>query len=209
MQKYLSVRSALSGVSLVWRALTWSFTGYSQPAPTRAKRSVLRRYGFGTGTWVETGTYFGKTAKWLSTFATYVITIELEPSLARRAKKKLSIRPNIRTIEGYSEVVLPTILPELSGDVSFWLDGHYSGGVTAEGNQITPISSELRIIELHLGRFSGVRVFVDDFRLFTSGKENASNSYPSRSSLVEWAERNKLCWTVEHDVFVASTGPLP
>ena len=46
-------------------------------------------------------------------------------------------------MQGTSEVQLPKILDRLDGAVSFWLDGHFSAGVTFQGDQDTPIREEL------------------------------------------------------------------
>ncbi len=204
MRAPLTVRDALNRANSLGRALTWPCIGYRQPAPIRAKWAVLEKYGTTTDIWVETGTYFGRTSRRLSKFASSVITIEPEPALARRAMRKFSKNPKIRVIEEYSEVALPVLLPELSGKVAFWLDGHFSGGATAMGEVVTPICRELEVIEPHISSFLSITVFVDDFRLFASSRDEILD-YPSKSFLVEWAERNKFHWTVEHDIFIASS----
>jgi hypothetical protein len=46
----------------------------------------------------------------------------------------------------------------------FWLDGHYSSGVTALGDKETPVEQELRTILRH--PVPGHVVLIDDARLF-------------------------------------------
>lgn len=186
------------------RPAVWPLLRYRQPPPHRAKRAVLTRYGLHAQTWVETGTYFGHTTRWLATVAQKVVTIEPEGRLASRASRQMSHLKNVTVVRGFSESVLPQIMSSLSGSVSFWLDGHFSEGVTARGESVTPIVTELAQIEQHLFRLGAVTVFVDDFRLFESRKTDKF-SYPERTLLVNWASKNQLSWTVEHDIFVAST----
>lgn len=203
----LAVRDGSSRVISKIRWVFWPFLNYRQPAPPRAKRAVLARYGSHADTWVETGTYFGHTSRWLASLASKVVTIEPEERLANRATRRMSRLENVTVIKGFSESVLPEVISELSGSVAFWLDGHYSGGVTASGHGVTPIKQELTEIEKNFSQFSSVTVLIDDFRLFES-REIKDSSYPPRAELVDWAVRNKLAWTVEHDIFVASTRPL-
>jgi hypothetical protein len=39
--------------------------------------------------------------------------------------------------------VLPLIIKDLNEPAIFWLDGHYSSGITAKGDKICPIFEEL------------------------------------------------------------------
>lgn len=158
----------------------------------------------GSAVWVETGTYLGRTSKWLASHESRVITIEPDERLVRRARRLFKKRQNVSVIQGSSERVFVELLPELRGNVSFWLDGHFSGGITASGESETPIRMELAQIEVHRHKWSGLNVFVDDFRCFDP-KGSEPSTYPSRAYLVDWAVRNNLSWTVEHDIFVAST----
>ncbi len=183
------------------RAL-WPLTGFGVPAPQHVKLEVLRRYGYPQGSWIETGTYLGDTTHVLARQAAKVYTIEPSAFLAARARERFKGVPTIEVCEGLSEQLLPEILAKVSGQVSFWLDGHASGGVTHSGPQVTPIREELANIEQHLASMPQVAVFVDDFRGFEPRNE-LDGAYPSRSFLVHWADSNGLNWTVEHDIFVA------
>jgi hypothetical protein len=46
-------------------------------------------------------------------------------------------------------------------------------------------------------------ILVDDIRCFRSGEEGMS-SYPTRSLLVEWADRLGFSWEIEQDIFIAN-----
>ena len=186
------------------RALHWTRRDFQLPAPNFVKWSVLRRWG-GLGTWIETGTYLGETTEMLSEMGNAVYSIEPSIELATNAIKKFKMKSNVNIRMGTSEKVLGEILGALNDlekeDVCFWLDGHYSSGFTHLGERETPIVEELAIIESYCNEFSQFSIFIDDFRAFASFS-SCNSSYPSRTSLVEWADRLELDWTIEYDIFI-------
>jgi hypothetical protein len=182
----------------------WKSSQYAMPAPQEVKWAVLRRYGGPADTWVETGTYLGDTTDFLASTAKHVYSIEPAPELVTRARHRFQDNARVTIVAGLSEDTLGPILDELAGPVSFWLDGHYSAGITHRGPEDTPIRAELTVIEEHLPRLGPVTVLVDDVRLFDPRIPEFS-SYPPRAWLVSWAERNHLVWNIEHDIFAAWT----
>jgi hypothetical protein len=172
------------------------------PAPQWAKWAVLSRYGDPQGTWIETGTYLGDTTAYLARQAKDVYSIEPEPALAQAARRRLSSYSNVTVIHETSEVALPKVLALVQGPLSLWLDGHYSGGPTFRGALDTPISQELDSVQEHLKRLERISVLVDDWRCFDPSRPGF-DSYPKRQSLVDFAERNELAWTIELDIFAA------
>jgi hypothetical protein len=190
------------GVKRAAKVIAWVQSGYSMPAPSLVKWSVLARYGDPSGVWVETGTYFGDTTAYLARTARKVVTIEPDQQLAERAAARFANQSNVVVLHGTSEEVLPGLLRDLDGPVSFWLDGHFSGGVTFQGPVDTPIGAELAEIERYLEGVSSANILVDDFRCFDP--ENPDyRAYPPKQWLVDWAVRNGLRWTVEQDIFIA------
>jgi len=184
----------------------WEKRGYEQPSPPFIKRSVLHRFGLPTATWVETGTFQGDTTEFLRHEAKEVFTVEPDQALYGRAVRRFEHTSNVHVLHGLSEDILPDLVPRLSGDVCFWLDGHFSGGVTHQGPQHTPILRELEVIADNLRRLNSVCVLVDDVRLFTYRKENG---YPKLDAMVEWAFKHQLEWFIESDIFVARTHVQP
>lgn len=180
----------------------WRRRGYAAPVPNVLKRSVFARHGRLDDTWIETGTYLGTTTAHLARTASHVYTIEPDHKLAADATARFAETPNVTVVEGLSEEMLDSVLAAVDGSVSFWLDGHYSEGVTHKGPSITPIAAEFAVIEQHLERLDAVSILVDDFRCFDSDLPE-DEGYPSRSWLVAWADAQNLRWTVEHDIFVA------
>jgi hypothetical protein len=92
----------------------------------------------------------------------------------------------------------------MSGAVNFWLDGHYSGGITHQGPTDCPICAELEAIEKNLSHFAAVTVLIDDIRCFDPSIPEYAD-YPDVDYLVDWARKNKLRWHIEHDIFAART----
>lgn len=180
----------------------WAVRGYESPSPSWIKRSVLLRLGARDATWVETGTFLGDTTALLASGSREVYTIEPERTLFEQAEARFSGDTRVHAIHGLSEDIFPTLLPTLSGKVNFWLDGHYSGGITHQGPTDCPVRDELANIERNLSRFESVVVMIDDIRCFDPSVALYAD-YPSVDYLVDWARRNNLKWHIEHDIFVA------
>jgi hypothetical protein len=194
----------LTGAQQVVRLRKWTIASFSSPAPNIVKWKVLRRWG-GDKTWVETGTYLGETTAFLSEFSKIVYTLEPENSLFLRAAEKFKENSNVVIMGGSSEEKLLGLLNSFTNeeiqDVSFWLDGHYSAGITFQGDKETPIVFELNALEQFLPSITKVTIFVDDVRQFAKSDES-ENHYPSLSSLVSFADSHELYWIIEHDIFI-------
>ena len=182
-------------------SLKWRSSNYSSPSPQHIKIQVLESNSLKNATWIETGTYLGDTTLKLAKIAQKVISIEPQVELSEFATNRLKRQKNVEIINATSESCITAILKGMSGPACFWLDGHYSGDVTFQGSEISPISTELSAISNYL-LSNQIVVFVDDFRLFVN---SASTGYPPQSSLVAWATQNNLSWTVEHDIFIAKS----
>jgi hypothetical protein len=182
----------------------WKRRCYAAPSPSLVKKQVLLRNAIPNGTWVETGTFLGETTSFLAAHSTQVYSLEPAVKLYDRAVRKFANKSNVKIINGPSETIFPSLLPNLHGAVNFWLDGHYSAGNTYQGEKDTPIIEELLQIEANIGRFCGLCVLVDDVRCFDPTIK-AYETYPSIDFLVDWARRNGLKWHIEHDIFVAKS----
>jgi hypothetical protein len=180
----------------------WRRKCFGGPSPKIVKDSVLIANSTPGGTWVETGTFLGETTALLAVHATKVYSLEPEPELYRRAKRKFAGHSNVEIINGASENEFPTLIPKLRGPLNFWLDGHYSAGATFKGDIDTPIIQELKCIEDHIDALHPVSVLVDDVRCFDPLLPEYEG-YPPLDYLVDWARRNHLKWHIEHDIFIA------
>jgi hypothetical protein len=119
--------------------------------PARTKRRLLRRYAqeYGLHILVETGSYLGDTVATLRREFNHVYSIELSAELARQARRRFRGASNVTIVEGDSGTVLHEIVRGLHAPALFWLDGHFSGGVTARGSRDTPVLAELETVLSH------------------------------------------------------------
>jgi hypothetical protein len=190
-----------AGMNLL-RIFQWVSGKYESPSPHFIKQGVLIRNASPNATWVETGTYLGSTTKKLQKMSARVISVEPQPEFYAYNLNKFRNASNVELHHGTSENVFPDLIPTLSGNLNFWLDGHFSGGNTFKGDSDTPILKELKLISQNLDRFNDVTVFVDDVRCFAPYKPEY-RQYPEVDLLVEWSNSNGLTWTIEHDIFIA------
>lgn len=180
----------------------WDVNKWQAPTPHFIKQARLLELGLDNAIWIETGTFYGDTAFKLSQRAHHVYTIEPSENLYHAAQEKYSHAKNITFLHGTSEYILPKLLPRLKGDVSFWLDGHYSGGETFLGENECPVKNELKHIYNNLHRYNNVCVVIDDIRCFNMHNEDV-HSYPTLDFLVDWARESGLYWTMDCDMFMA------
>lgn len=137
---------------------------------------------------IETGTFMGDTSSTASGIFDTVHTIELSQELYQKALKRFEGCSNVRVYHGDSAQIFPLIFRGLSGKNLFWLDGHFSEGGTARGEENTPILRELKTI-----RDAGINnsvILVDDLRMFDKPWEHiphdsAAQGYPGITTLCE------------------------
>lgn len=152
--------------------------------PHYVKRDILRHYArmYRLGSFVETGTYFGDMVHALKGEFEQIQSIELDDFLFERAKRRFMSYPHISILHGNSGSMLPRALASVDRQTLFWLDAHYSGGITACGDLHSPILLELEHIFHHPIR--GHVIVIDDARLF--GPDSA---YPTLEQLQHFIER--------------------
>lgn len=147
---------------------------------TKLHNLKLCRDMSGANTVVEIGTFKGVMAKRLSRLFDRVITVEIVPELYEISKKRCASRKNIELLLGDGSELLPKISADVTNAVLF-LDGHFSGGDTGQGDEPEPVLKELDLVEAHLENFNAV--VVDDFRLFGVDK-----GWPKKSEVLEKLE---------------------
>jgi len=128
--------------------IRWLTRGKKPPLPRLMKCLTVRRYArdYRLSTFVETGTYEGDmVASQLGTFAK-IHTIELDPILCKQARLRFYYQRHVVVHCGDSGEILPQLVTKLNEPALFWLDAHYSGGITARGELDTPIIKELRAV---------------------------------------------------------------
>lgn len=175
----------------------WEQKGRPLPGPGHFKQTVLSSYRqkFGLTTLVETGTFAGDTPAALKTEFERIYSVELNPELVRRVRDRFQGEPHITILQGDSADRLPEILAAVHEPILFWLDSHYSGGVTALGDRITPILDELETILAH--PVQGHVLLIDDARDFRHDK-----GHPSLDELQAFiaARRPELQFAMDDDI---------
>jgi hypothetical protein len=173
------------------------------PPPRSVKASVIRGHvSSSRRTFVETGTFYGDMLAAVRPDFERLYSIELSPRLATRARRRFAGDPQVTLLQGDSGVLLERLLRSISAPVVLWLDGHYSGWLTARGETDTPILLELQAA-LSAGTPDDV-LLIDDARLF--GRQPA---YPPLEDLVTLLKRGRPGWQVrvENDIVQAGTAP--
>jgi len=128
--------------------------------------TILRKYP--NRYFVETGTFMGEGVQYaLKAAFPNIISLELGEDLARNAQQLFQQNNNVKIIQGDVQYILWDAIKDIQEPITFWLDGHYSGGPTVKSDIPDPIIRELRIIERHPVKTH--TILVDDIRLY---KEN-------------------------------------
>ena len=178
----------------------WERQGRPSPPPHIVKEELIRDYAktFNTTVLIETGTYLGDMVHAMKNHFSRIISFELDQTLAAQARQRFANDNHIQIVEGDSGKLLGDHIGRINEPCLFWLDGHYSGGITAKGALETPIKNELTAILSH--PIDGHVILIDDARCFTG-----ENDYPTLDELRNFiAERKpKHKFSVEHDVIRA------
>lgn len=175
----------------------WERMGMPLPPPSLFKQETVKYYSkkFSITTLIESGTYLGDMVYATKDTFSQIISIELDEKLYKQAVERFSGFSSVSIIQGDSGELMPRILNGITKPCLFWLDGHYSEGVTAKGKLETPIVEELTHILNH--SVAGHVILIDDARLFTGAKD-----YPSISALQEYvlARHPKCLFDVDKDI---------
>jgi hypothetical protein len=177
--------------------IVWDRVKKQWQTPHLVKQNTIKEYQqkYGYTTLVETGTYLGDMVEAQKTRFKKIISIELGVDLFEKAKERFNNDKNVLIVQGDSGKVLPKILKDINEPAIFWLDGHYSGGVTAKGDKECPIFEELDAI-LNNKRFNHI-LLIDDARCFIG-----DGDYPSIKKLTEFirSKNDKYQVEVKHDI---------
>lgn len=179
----------------------WAIRGFGIPSPPEVKRETLKRYSIALGPWIETGTYFGGTTRFLSLFSEKVISIEPSYELYTVTKERLGNISNIELRNGTSEECFVSAIKEFDGNLNIFLDGHYSEGITYQAEVDTPLKFEVTTIIEFLDNFEEIRLFIDDVRCMNptiSGFED----YPTLLELLKLLSPYTDRFIVENDIAI-------
>lgn len=181
----------------------WISSGTPNPPPAFVKRNLLLSLTNADTVVVETGTYRGDTTSKLALVAKEIHTIEASYPLYCTATRTLAAYANIMIYHGNSRDVLPRLVPLFAGNnrVLFWLDAHYSGGVTYGQQDECPLLDELTIIFENLSENKDIMILIDDIRVF-----GVNPNYPSKASIIQLAANRGFSWDIVFDVMILAKG---
>jgi hypothetical protein len=177
----------------------WESDGCPVPPPHSAKQKIIGKYAreYSCKILIETGTYLGDTVFSQKNNFERIISIELSNRLFKAAANRFRKYTHIRVMNGNSGDLLPGILKGINKRSLLWLDGHYSGGLTAKGESESPVFTELDAI------FSNNRplhvILIDDARLFIGKRD-----YPTMEELVSFLKQKAPDYksAVESDIII-------
>jgi hypothetical protein len=182
---------SLRAVKNILAFLCWVVRKKPDPPPALIKQLIIKEHckKYRLKKFIETGTYLGDMVYSARNLFREIITIEIDKKLFDMAKYRLRKYRNITVELGDSTTVLKRLLQSVQEPCLFWLDAHFSGGITSMGKSETPIFQELEIILNH--GISGHVVLIDDARCFTGKK-----GYPTIKDLSAAIATQKPSWNI-------------
>ena len=134
-------------------------------------QSVINKYASRAEVFVETGTYLGDTVA-MAHVAGFkrIFTMEIDDKLANSAWWRFKDFPHITCCRGDSGLHMPKLLHHVGdNEAVFWLDGHWSQGITGKGEVEVPLMRELEAIKQH--SITTHTIMIDDIRLLGDKEE--------------------------------------
>lgn len=170
---------------------SWEKSGRPLPPPHQVKQQVIEEYRILSGNkiFIETGTFLGDMIEAQKKNFDMLYSIEVEVSLWQNAVKRFAGQKHIHIVNGDSAKLLPQITKQLDAGAVFWLDGHYSGGVTGKGDLNCPIFGEIDAAFQfkHLNHV----LLIDDARCF-----DGTDDYPTIEALTGYVKVNNEKYNV-------------
>jgi hypothetical protein len=174
---------------------SWEARGKTPPSSSRFKQQLVRNYAaeHNLRVLIESGTYFGSMVSACLHDFDSIYSIELQESFYLRARRKFRAHSHVTVVCGNSATELARILERVDQPCLFWLDAHYSGGLTARGPLETPIIKELEAVFAHSA--ANHHILIDDARCF-----DATHDYPALQEVADYAAAHHYSCTMRDDV---------
>ncbi len=157
---------------------------------------------FKTPVFFETGTFRGDGIDYaLQSPFEKIISIEIVPDLAEKAKKRFAGNEKVKIIQGESSLVMQEELPELPDNCIFWLDAHFPGADAGMKEYNADIDESIRlplVIESSVIRrlrkgFKDV-IIMDDLRIYEDGPYQNGNvpvdALPKQNRNIDFVTQN-------------------
>jgi predicted O-methyltransferase YrrM len=161
-------------------SLSLALSGRPMPMPPHMKVRAIKDAAIHihATVFIETGTYRGDTSRILSKRVHQVVSVEIDKRLATLARERFG-NSNIEILEGDRAELMSSIVSRFKNQVClYWLDGHYSSGVT--GGKVKPVPVQRELEEILPFLKSSDLIVIDDIREF-DGK-----NYPSLDHLTSY-----------------------
>jgi hypothetical protein len=162
----------------------WMATGRPSPPPHAVKVAAVLMLAdlHQLDLFIETGTHYGRMVRALAPRFRTIYSIELSPRLAAIATKEFGRYRHIKIVEGDSAECLPQLIIQLKQPALFWLDAHFCSGESAQGEEESPIESEIAAIISRAPK--GSVILVDDARCFCG-----NGGYPTLGNFTDSLRR--------------------
>ncbi|MEQ9298912.1 MAG: hypothetical protein RIF33_10125 [Cyclobacteriaceae bacterium] len=146
----------------------WTNAGKPFPPPNVIKQMMVEEYSekHHAEVLIETGTYLGSMIFAQRHNFKQIYSIELAEVFWTQATRRFKSHDHINIVLGNSADRMSEVIEKSKGKILFWLDGHFSGGGTAESQ--CPVMDELDAIindsRQHVILIDDARCFgVDDY----------------------------------------------
>lgn len=132
--------------------------------------------------WVETGTFEGSGAQWL--------TEHVHPRGVTMDQRQYSYVPSagVTALLGDSAILMPTALASLTGRLAFWLDAHYPDyyGPAVGSPTMLPLQAELGAIRMWCARPGNEAwIWADDARIYGYACDDGPLPPPHASGVLD------------------------
>ncbi len=171
MSRFVRVGRRVSGLA-AW-VVTGRFSGTNDLMKVWTISNCAQIYQ--TRVFVETGTYLGDMIHAQEHNFERLFSVELDSDLYQHAVDRFRSNPKIVIFQGDSAMQISKIIKMIDEPALFWLDAHFSQGITAKGTVVTPILNELEQI---LRRPFKDVILIDDAESF-----DGTNGYPTTAQL--------------------------
>ncbi|WP_293335749.1 FkbM family methyltransferase [Microcoleus sp. CAWBG58] len=166
------------------------------------------KQAYGINNFIETGTYQGHTAYWASQVFEQVFTIEYSQDIYQKVTEKYGHIKNIDFLYGDTRNLLQNTVSQLESPSLFWLDAHWSGGLTYGESDECPLLAEIEIINRSDCEHF---ILIDDARLFLSPPPppHSPQQWPDISNILNLLNpgKNSRHIVIVDDVIIAV--PVP
>lgn len=192
------IRNYIHQIRDILRTISWLLNGKIGNPPHIIKQAIIKNYAiiFNKGVLVETGSFMGYMIfSQLHTFDE-IYSVEIADYYYQRLLKIFKGSKKVKLVLGDSAEKLPSVLQEIKKDAIFWLDGHFSGGMTGQSKLgVSPVIFEVDLILKNRSNFKDI-ILIDDARLF------GTDGYPTIDRLLEvfGDELKNYTWFVDDDV---------